>query len=634
MFTSGKHHPSAPIEGISNKSNRLVSTTLWVTGVTLAFVALVMTMLEFTTERSDFLDTLRSKAQIVAEHASASAVFHDRRAAIETLTPLRMDNTIREAEIRDLQTTLAGVSFLNETWHDSIIGKLGLREERFADYLMMEVYEPIVVDDREVGKVILRASMANIYRSILSSLFTYFLILLVTLSVAYVVLRKLRREIQDAEIRLAQQAHFDGVTGLPNRNAFNAMLSHVIGRAKRDAGAFALIYLDLDNFKLINDTMGHAAGDQLLYMVGERMGVQLREGDSIYRLGGDEFTIIADPCTDSTAAAALAERLTQALYAPFMVFGEQVHVTISIGISMYPIDASNVDTLVRNADTAMYHAKELGKNNFQFFSAFMEERARTRMALEKAMRGALEQEEFFLLYQPLVDLNDGRFVGCEALLRWQSSDRGRVAPDDFIPLAEETGFIVPLGEHVLRQACQQIKSWNEKGLGDIHINVNLSGRQLYEANFTRLIRDLVRETGIDPGWLELEITESMLMENIDQVIQRLHELRSLGVSLTIDDFGTGYSSMSYLKRLPVSKLKIDQSFVHDIAVDKDAAAIASAIIALGHSLGLSVVAEGVETKAQVDILRRIGCDMAQGYYFGHPVDAGGVEAVMRGLATH
>lgn len=611
---------NAPIlVSVPNKSHRLVSTTLWVTGATLALVALFMTAIEFVSERTVFLDTLRAQARMVAEHASAPVVFQDMEAASATLSPLRINSDMREAEIDAGESVLAKISFSGEPQQSAvtIIAKpdIGFLESR----MMVAVREPIMVDGSQVGEVMLRATMASVYGGILRNLFTYLLILLATLGMAYLVLRRLQGDILDAEARLAQQAHFDGVTGLPNRNAFNDMLAHAVARLKREPGSFALLYLDLDNFKLINDTMGHQAGDQLLALVGQRLHAQLREADSIYRLGGDEFTIVADPCSDATAAAILAEKMIQSLDGVFEIAGEQVHVTASIGISLYPADAANLETLVRNADTAMYHAKERGKNNFQFFSAFMEERARQRMAIEKAMRRAFEQDEFRLHYQPLVNLADGQTMGCEALLRWNNAELGDIGPSEFIPVAEETGFIVPLGRRVLLDACRQAKAWSMLGCGVLRVNVNLSGRQLYEANFTRQIRDILRETDIDPSWLELEITESMLMDNLDQSIQRLYELRSLGVTLAIDDFGTGYSSMSYLKRLPVSKLKIDQSFVRDIVVDKDDAAIASAIIALGHSLGMQVVAEGVEQAAQADILRKLGCDMAQGFHYGKAV---------------
>jgi diguanylate cyclase (GGDEF)-like protein len=431
----------------------------------------------------------------------------------------------------------------------------------------------------------------------------------------------LSRRKEQAEKHLDYLAHYDALTALPNRNAFNRRLAQAMARAERNARCVALMFLDFDNFKIINDTFGHHVGDELLKYAAQRLTESLRASDTVSRLGGDEFTVILEDLSNPRSAAPVAEHLIASLHRPFQVDRQELYVGASIGISVYPQDAEGLQDLIRNADTAMYHAKEKGKNNYQFFSREMNNRASRRLSIETRLRWGLEREEFFLHYQPQVDLASERIVGVEALLRWRQPELGLVDPTQFIAIAEETGLIVPIGEWVLRTACAQNQAWNATGLGPLRVGVNLSARQLRDETFAQKTIQILRETGLEPALLELELTESVLMERRESTRAMLDELRSTGVALAIDDFGTGYSSMAYLKRVPISKLKIGISLVRDAPGDPDDTAIIAAIIAMGHSLKLHVLAEGAEKAEQVAFLAARGCDSAQGYYFSEPLPA-------------
>lgn len=391
----------------------------------------------------------------------------------------------------------------------------------------------------------------------------------------------------------------------------------------------AVFFVDLDNFKYINDTMGHDNGDRLLKVTAERLSGCVRSGDTVARQGGDEFVVIVASPTVSDHATSLAAKILAAVDRPFSIQEHEFVLTCSIGISIFPRDGEDVQTLVKNAEVAMYRAKEQGRNTFQFFTAAMNARSLGRLTMEKHLRRALEQEELMVYYQPKVNLCSGRMASMEALVRWQSPELGMVSPVNFIPLAEETGLIEPIGEWVLRTACRQNKAWQDADLPPLTVAVNLSARQFRQQNIATLIGQVLGETGLAPRWLELEITESMIMQEVDRAREILNEFKAMGISLAMDDFGTGYSSLSYLKRFPFDKLKIDQSFVRDITSDPDNAAIAKAVIAMAHSLHLKVIAEGVETVGQLNYLHSHGCDEIQGYYFSRPVPAAEFECLLR-----
>ncbi len=431
------------------------------------------------------------------------------------------------------------------------------------------------------------------------------------------------------ENRLAYFAQFDSLTGLPNRNLFRDRLAHAISRAHRGGSLVALLFIDLDRFKEINDSLGHEAGDQVLREVGTRLGNGLREGDTLARLGGDEFTVILEDLDNAEQVRTVAEKLQRAFGEPLRLGGRELAVTPSIGIAMYPADGEDTDALLKHADIAMYHAKNEGRDNFQFYAADMSTAASERRSLEYSLRHALEHKEFVLHYQPLIDLKDGTIAGAEALLRWRHPEWGLVPPGRFIGIAEQTGLIVPIGEWVLREACSRLQQWRSADVRVVPVAVNLSARQFRKSDLVEVVRSGLRDTGLDPSLLKLEITESLLMENPEASGAVLEALKNMGLSLVLDDFGTGYSSLAYLKHFPLDVLKIDRSFVKDIPNDADDVAIVRATVGLAHSLGLQVTAEGVETAEQAAFLRGLGCEYAQGYLFSKPIEAAAFVALLK-----
>ncbi|MBI4192304.1 MAG: EAL domain-containing protein [Betaproteobacteria bacterium] len=433
---------------------------------------------------------------------------------------------------------------------------------------------------------------------------------------------------KEAESHLTFFANHDPLTGLPNRVMFNARLTQALAQAHRYDKTAAVLFVDLDRFKVINDTLGHDAGDLLLKELALRLRDCLREGDTIGRQGGDEFVVLVEEVGDPQQVAGVAQKILETVAQQFLLSGQDFHVTASIGISIYPDDGNDVQALLKNADIAMYRAKEQGKNTFQFYSAQMNQHTFERLALETSLRRAVERQEFLLHYQPKIDIRSGRITGVEALVRWQHPDLGMVSPAQFIALAEETGLIVPIGEWVLRTACTEARGWIKKGAPSISVAVNLSARQFAREDFAASITSVLRESGLDPRLLELEITESTVMHNADRTANVLRQLKELGVSVAIDDFGTGYSSLGYLKRFPIDSVKIDRSFILDIPRDKDDVAITCAVIAMAHSLRLKVIAEGVETDEQYRFLLDHDCDEMQGYHFSKPVDAAAVARLL------
>ncbi len=440
--------------------------------------------------------------------------------------------------------------------------------------------------------------------------------------------------------RVRRLAYFDGLTGMPNRQSFLERLDRELLRAKRDGRLVALLFLDLDGFKRVNDTLGHSAGDNLLQTVASRLKERLRDGDvvsqpvldesglHVARLGGDEFTVVLPDLEEKQTIETVAQRMLILLSQPFQIGDQEVTVTASIGIAIFPEDGDDAATLLKHADTAMYHAKDQGRNNWQLYQQALTNRAVKWLALETDMRKGLQRDEFLLFYQPQV-LDDGTIVGLEALIRWQHPEQGLVSPAEFIPVAEESGLIVPLGEWVIRTACLQLRAWRERGVPVPRVAVNVSARQARAANFIGGVEKIIDETGIRADQLELELTESVLLDREASRIEGLVRLRRLGVHFSIDDFGTGYSSLSYIKRFPISQLKVDQSFVRGLPHDANDAGITIAIIAMARSLDLDVIAEGVETRAQLEFLQQAGCRNLQGYLFSRPVPADEAERLLR-----
>jgi diguanylate cyclase (GGDEF)-like protein len=436
------------------------------------------------------------------------------------------------------------------------------------------------------------------------------------------------------EERILHLAHHDELTGLPNRSLIRDRLDRSILHAQRKGRSVALAFIDLDGFKLVNDGLGHNAGDELLKIVGERMGQCIRRADTLGRFGGDEFVVILPDLPDNPLAITpVLENIRQAVAEPVLLDGQEVQVSASMGVVMYPRDGEDPTTLMMNADAAMYRAKDLGSNNFQFYTREMNASVEEKLVLLEGLRRALDEQEFKVMYQPRVDLRSGQIIGVEALVRWYHPEQGVVSPARFIPLAEESGLIVQIGEWVLRSACAQNQAWRDMGLPHITMSVNVSPRQFEERRLVERVALALRDSRLAASGLELEVTESLIMRDLQQSVERMADLQSMGVSLSIDDFGTGYSSLSALKSFPISSLKIDRSFVRDLGDSTDDQAIAMAVISLGHKLDLRVVAEGVETEFQRDFLKANDCDEMQGYLFSHPISAAEMGAMLERQAA-
>lgn len=424
------------------------------------------------------------------------------------------------------------------------------------------------------------------------------------------------------EKQLEYQAYYDALTGLPNRLLFRDRVVNAIAQARRHRRGIAVMYLDLDHFKLVNDGLGHSVGDGLLSEVAARLQGSIRASDTISRLGGDEFTILLNDTNSTDAIFAIARKILSSLAKPFRVNGHELFVTASIGISLFPADGEDVETLLKCADSAMYRAKELGRNQAQLFTTSMNEKYVRRLAVEQSLHHAMERQELEVYYQPIYAGGERKIVGLEALLRWNEPGHGVVEPIEFIHLAEETGLIVPIGEWVIRRSCTQLREWHDAGFTDLRMNVNISAPQLQQPSFAEIVADALRENRLPANALQLEITESVAVQNIDLTMQVLREMRRQGIGIAIDDFGTGQSSLIYLKRFPIDAIKIDQAFVRDVTGEASAAAIVSYIINLAHMLKLEVIAEGVETEEQYEFLKKQGCDRMQGYLLSRPMPAG------------
>lgn len=432
---------------------------------------------------------------------------------------------------------------------------------------------------------------------------------------------------EKADLKIRELADFDPLTRLPNRRLLYDRVKQLLATGERDQSPVTLMFLDLDHFKRVNDSLGHSVGDELLCVLAARLSATVRRVDTLARLGGDDF-VLAMPGIQAAGAAEVARRLLEVCSAPFVVGGHDLIVSPSIGISIYPQDGKDIETLLKNADAAMYKAKEHGRNTFQFYAAEMNRATLDRLLMESNLRRAIKKNEFVLHYQPLVSLQSGLILGVEALIRWQHDDLGMIMPDSFIRIAEETGLINPIGDWVLGEACRQAQSWIDAGLPAMVMAVNVSPVQFRQGGFVDAVAGALAASGLEANFLELEVTEGTVMHDAEVTLATLTALHRMGVVLSVDDFGTGYSSLAYLKRFPVSKLKIDRSFVRDLEVDADDRAIASTIVSMGRNLRLTVLAEGVETVEQLRLLRNMDCDMAQGYYFSRPLAAADITELL------
>lgn len=626
MRASELRNPATP-----RISYRLAMASIVAAGSALLMAVVLLIIVEFFSLRTTLLDESRVKAELIADNISAALVFQDATAATEIIRTLRASSVVEGAAAIDSDNVTLATFPQNFSIVPPDVRAFGGERYRFS-LSRLEMLTPVRHEGEQIGHIYLVVSLQALYRQL--GLFALASLTIATLAMflAYTLLTRVRQSVHQAEQKLTHLAHVDAVTGLANRNAFNERLEFAISEADKFSETVAVLLLDLDNFKQVNDTLGHQAGDELLRVIGRRIVQALRHDDVVARLGGDEFAVILRNVTERSEATLVCGKLVEAIALPVPIEGLEFFVTASVGIAFFPDDGNDNSSLTKNADTAMYQAKSSGKNTFALFLPMMDTNVKKRVSMEACLRSALPNNELTLHYQPKIDLMTGKLLGFEALLRWRNDQLGgNVAPGEFIPVAEDSGLIVPIGEWVIAQALSDLRSWNVGRRSKLHVAVNLSARQLKSEGIGQRIAALLIEAAVPGEWLELELTESLVMENVHAQIETFETLRDLGISLAIDDFGTGYSSMGYLKRLPIDTLKIDRSFVSDLPRDSNDLAIATAIVALGHSLGLAVVAEGIETEAQADALLNLGCDVGQGYLYARPMPALEVEQYLGGL---
>lgn len=663
-------------------ATKLKAINLATSGTVIFLVSLMLLLTQLYFFNRGMLESTRSYAAMISENVSAALLFSDKDAAQEILSSLRATTGIDVAAIYDHQGNLF-VSYYQGI-KDKKAYTLPPRPSQpgyaFSfEYLVLS--QPINLKGKQLGTIYMQADLHPVYIQLVGYLAAILVIMGISLLIANVILLRLQKAFTDPilslartseyisergdytvrantdtsdeigqlaksfnfmldriqkrdaeleeeimrrkriEVRLDHLAHYDNLTSLPNRHFFNERLISVVSRAMQFEERAIVMFIDLDNFKNVNDTLGHNTGDVLLRIVAGRLSNSLRFGDVISRIGGDEFAIILENVEKVSQAAMIAEKCLASLAEPFLINDNELYISASIGISVCPDDASDMHELLKHADTAMYYAKNKGKHTYQLFLPDMNDEAQKRLTLDSCLRRALERQEFTLYYQPQIDLATRRMMGVEALIRWMRPELGIVNPVEFIPTAEENGLIVPMGEWILKTACLQLKAWHDMGLTQLTMSVNLSMRQLKEESIVERITEILRETGANPNALHLELTESMLMDTGTATIEKLEQIHAVGIRFSIDDFGTGYSSMSYLKRLPISTLKVDKSFVQDLPDNTDDAAIAKAIIAMAQSLKMHVMSEGVETVEQAEFMLSNGCDYSQGYLFSKPVPA-------------
>ena len=602
----------------------LIRTKLSLAIISHGLALLALLAVQYWAARGDLLDDLHTEAGLTAGHLIQAVDSGDAAAATDLLHLLEHRPDVLASAIYRAD----GMLLASHARPGQAPPALMAPGPRLAESLSAVTLQlPLA---RGSGHLLVRAGMASVYDRLLWFALATTLIMAASFALAWMLSAGRRRRLCRAEKGLRRQAHYDALTGLPNRNLFRRRLKGVIAGSGKQQQQVAVMFIDLDNFKIINDTLRHEAGDSLLRAVGRRLYRLAGENVSLARLGGDEFGIVlAD--TDREAAGRFADRALHELTRPLQLLDQQVYVGASIGSSLYPQDGQDASILLRRADTAMYHAKENGRNSRHFFSPDLHLKSLQHFTFETSLRKALERQEMALYYQPQVEVESRRIVGVEALLRWKSADFGTFSSADCIAIAEQSGLINQLGAWAIDAACRQARAWQDEGLDGLTVSVNLSVRQLHTCDIVRLVHETLTRTGLDPAFLELEITETILMKNNAEILDKLKALTGLGVKLAIDDFGTGYSSLSYLRRLPIHRLKIDKSFVRDSHVTPDDAAIAGAIIAMARRLGIEVTAEGVENEEQMAILKQAGCHLVQGYYFGSPLPAAEMAKLIRQL---
>lgn len=652
---------------------------LLATSLALLLVLAVMLNYEYFAARKDLLQKLEVEASIIRENSVAALAFDDAKAARDVLASLRAAPSVTQAALL-LPDGRLFAEYQNSTASPQEHHFLADGTGTHFGLNTLTLYRDIQLNGKPIGKLFIEAGLDRFHASIKIYTLVIVMAAITALWLSLALLSLLNRTIsqplsnlarlmrhvslqrdyslrsdidsqdeigdlargfngmleqiqrrdselgtelsqrKQAEHRLNQLAYYDNVTHLPNRHYFKERLELVISGVQRFGEICGLMFIDLDDFKIVNDTLGHHIGDELLKEVASRFNHALRAGDIVCRIGGDEFAVILENIQGPEQAEMVAAKIIHSLGAPIILEGKEMFIGASIGIGICPDHASDISSLLRNADTAMYRAKEQGKNCYQFYQPEMEGKALKRFTLENSLRRAIESGELVLHYQPQVDIISGHIVGFEALLRWQHPEMGMISPADFIPISEESGLIIAIGEWVLRTACEQGNAWQMLA-PDLVMSVNFSGRQLRQHDIVERVLKILQETGMPPHLLDIELTESTLMDNTNETIHKTERLHASGIRISIDDFGTGYSSMSYLKRFPISNLKIDRSFIRDIPGDSDDVAITQAIIALGNSLEINLIAEGVETSEQLDFLHRNDCTRIQGFLLSQPLSA-------------
>lgn len=605
---------------------RLTRASVAAAGVALLVAGVIVNLFFYFWSRGALAEDMQVQARIVADNSVAPLMFLDTHAAAETLAALRASPTVVSAALYTAQ----GKVFASYGQAAATVAPGEHPRSTRFDGQRLLVVEPVRQDQRELGRIELAVSLDPlVHRAAVFGLITL-VSAAAALAIAYLLAVGIRRDIDRTEARLDEMAFLDPVTGLLNRHAANEHLHAMVKRAQRAGEAFSLMLLDLDDFKLINDTLGHEVGDDVLRMMADRLRNGLRSRDVVFRFGGDEFIVVCEGPLRDGANERLGRAALECLQAPLQVGRHEIYVRGSIGIASFPTDAADAPALLRAADTAMYVAKGAGKNTFSVFEQQMSASSHSRLRTATELRRAIERNELRLHYQPIVQMSSGAMVGVEALVRWQHAERGLLHPAEFIDIAESTGLVVELGGWVLERAAQQLAQWQAAGVDNLYVAVNVSARQIKRSALLRQVEQVLQASGADAKRLEIEITEHTLVEDVNANVQTLTALRDKGMRIAVDDFGTGLSSLAYLRRLPIDKFKIDRSFVRELPQAGGDVAIVTAIISMAHALGLRVVAEGVETEAQRELLARLGCDFAQGYLFSEPMPAEALTALLYG----
>ena len=602
--------------------SRLVRAALMAAGVALLVAALALNAFAYFTLRSGLVESSIVETRLAADQMGAVLAAGDRDAALRALTALRASPMLLSATLLDRSgQAIAKHVTSHRAKPAGAAAALGapLSGVELAGS-QLRVAEPVRHDGLEVGQIVIVTSLNDLHQRVATFVGISIVVGLAALGLAYLLVTRIRREMDASEQQLDELAYVDPVTRLPNRHAANAQIKRMIDRVGKGSEGFALMLLDLDNFKIVNDTLGHPIGDELLKALAVRLTEQLPRGDMTFRYGGDEFLILSEGYRAPEHLRLLGQFALLTLDMPLTVGPHELQVRGCVGVAQFPRDANDASSLVRSADTAMYRAKSLGKNTCAVFEADMDHTAKRRLRIDGELRRAVARDELHLQYQPIVDLISGRMVGVEALVRWLHPDLGMIAPAEFIPVAEDSGLIADIGQWVLHAACAQMHQWHSAGHVGLYVAVNVSDRQV-KRGLVRQVDEALALSGLEPSCIELEITEQSLVDNIEASIAQLSLLKERGVKLAIDDFGTGFTSLSYVKRLPIDKLKIDMTFVKDLPNSPDDAAIAMTIVSLAQGLSLKVVGEGVQTQAQHDFLRDLGCHFAQGYLYSRPVTA-------------